>query len=732
MGQPHPITERTATMSSKSQIRRRDFVAGAAALAASPLAAGAIAHAEETQTTAPAGKQFRVGAYAKDITPTSFPAICGGLFEPRLAYKAYSPLFARCLVLDDGDSRVAIVIVDAVGITRDLYDGVKEKASKSTGIPVERILIAATHDHAVPCVMPALDVGVDENYTAYLPGCLVETIEKAAANMVPARIGWTVAKAHDFNDCRQGIFPPDEMGVDPYGEKTTRAMMHCSGLGPAGPADPDLSLVAFQSLDGTPIALLGNFAMHYFDSSLLVSGDACGTFGKVFAKQIGADEDKFVGILSQGYSGDAFWQAYHKPQPKFTLDTYTEGLAKVALEAYKKIEYHDWLPLAMDEHHVTLGRRMPDEKRLKWATDMLDNKIQGVSPWSLVYAKELVCMITKPKVELRVQAIRLGDLGITALPCEVYALTGMKLKAMSPTTTTVNIALANGCEGYIPPPEQHKLGGYTTWPSRTTGLEVQTEPKLVEELLQMLEKLTGKPRRTPDPAVSPYAKAVLASKPAANWRLREMCPPVAADSSGRNIAGQYEDFVAFYLEGPDSPGCAAGPEMARAMRCVGGRMKAEVPDLGDTYSVEFWFWNALPVDKRDVTGYMFSRAGAKDSLGDQLSIGGRTAGKGKLVFTCGDGNNVTGKTTLALRTWYHVVLVREGSKVTVYLDGNTTPELAGQQAAFAQAFSPQFLFGGRTDNYANFEGKIAEVALYDRALTGDEAAAHYAAAKAAQ
>ncbi len=59
----------------------------------------------------------------------------------------------------------------------------------------------------------------------------------------------------------------------------------------------------------------------------------------------------------------------------------------------------------------------------------------------------------------------------------------------------MNIELANGSEGYIPPPEQHALGGYTTWPARTAGLEVQAEPKIVAAVLGLLEQVAGKPRR---------------------------------------------------------------------------------------------------------------------------------------------------------------------------------------------------------------------------------------------
>jgi hypothetical protein len=59
--------------------------------------------------------------------------------------------------------------------------------------------------------------------------------------------------------------------------------------------------------------------------------------------------------------------------------------------------------------------------------------------------------------------------------------------------------LANGAEGYIPPPEQHYLGGYTTWPARTAGLETEAEPKIVAAILGLLEQVSdSKKRRPPD------------------------------------------------------------------------------------------------------------------------------------------------------------------------------------------------------------------------------------------
>jgi hypothetical protein len=87
------------------------------------------------------------------------------------------------------------------------------------------------------------------------------------------------------------------------------------------------------------------------------------------------------------------------------------------------------------------------------------------------------------------QALRIGDGVIVANPCESYGETGLKLRQASPFKATMNIGLANGHAGYIPPPAHFQLGGYTTWRARTSCLEVQAEPKMVEALSELMEEL---------------------------------------------------------------------------------------------------------------------------------------------------------------------------------------------------------------------------------------------------
>ena len=729
---------------SRREFLKRSTLTGAGLVAVGnqiPDVHGSPALAESTKT---GGKRaFRAGAAIVDVSPQKLPVVSSGGFLERMGHEVKDPLHARGLVLDDGSTPVAICVVDNLMISRKTLDRAKAAAARSTGIPTERMLISATHTHAAPSVMGALGTGVDEDYTEFLCDRIVECIEKAAGNLAPARVGWASIVDSEDTNCRVWIRRPDKIGIDPFGEPTIRAMMHPGYqnpdyIGPCGPEDPVLTVLSVQSPDGVPMAVLANYSVHYFGAPA-ISADYYGPFAEKIKQMIGAEKNDppFVGMMSHGTSGDQHWMDYSQPRKQINIDTYADRVATAAMEAYEKIEYHDWVPVAMAERKLTLDRRLPDADRLAWAEEKIAAMGERTKPKDRpeVYALEQIYLRDDPVRELKLQAVRIGELGITAIPCEVYAISGLKLKAQSPLELTMNVELANGGEGYIPPPELHPFGGYNTWPARTAGLERQAEPKIVDTLLGLLEEVAGKPRRSMRPIDSPYAKSVLAAKPTAYWRMGNIVGSAAEDVSGGGHHGRYEDLVAFYLEGPDGAGLCGKGQAARAAHFAGGRLVGPIEDLGDSHSVEMWFWNGLPNNHRAVTGYMFSRSadGVEGAAGDNLGIGGTHrdgAAMGKLFFFNGDQRNqvVAGTTDIAPKTWNHVVLIRDGQKAAAYLNGNPEPELSGTAAMTVPEGCRDVFVGGRGDNLYNFQGKICEVAVYDRPLSPDEISAHYSAA----
>jgi hypothetical protein len=231
-----------------------------------------------------------------------------------------------------------------------------------------------------------------------------------------------------------------------------------------------------------------------------------------------------------------------------------------------------------------------------------------------------------------------------------------------------------------------------------------------------------------------YPKAVAASKPVAWWRMNNFRARNIKDAAGHNNEAVCEAGV-FLGEAGNAPAYADKELDSRAADLHGGRVRATLKGLADIYSVEFWFHNTLSHAARPVTAYLFSRGveGPEGTPGDDLGISGTSASTivppGHLFFYNGDAaKQVVGKTELTPKTWNHIVLVRDGQRITVYLNGNATPEISGQMEKGYPDGVEQLFLGGRNDKFANLHGKIADVSVYDRALTHAEAVRHYQAA----
>ena len=150
------------------KMTRRGFVVSAAACAAGVATAARDA----------APEPLRAGAFAIDITPKKFPVIVNGMFTERKATRAHDTLHARCLVLAAGATRVAIAVVDSCLMPRELLDEAKALASRAAGIPVENMLISATHTHSAPAAVGAL--GWEQLLSAGLS--LLGNLAQTAAN----------------------------------------------------------------------------------------------------------------------------------------------------------------------------------------------------------------------------------------------------------------------------------------------------------------------------------------------------------------------------------------------------------------------------------------------------------------------------------------------------------------------------------------------------------------------
>lgn len=438
------------------------------------------------------------GVFALDISPTEFPVIVNGGMYERTADRVVEPLHARCFVLKNGATKIAICVVDSCMIPRSVLDPAKKLAAKATGIKTENILVSATHAHSAPSAFGCLGSDADEKYIRFLIPQLAKGIKLANDRLQPAQMGWAVGQ--DVNNVfnRRWLMKEGTAATNRFGgKKNDRAQMNPgvsneNKIRQLGSADTDVFVVSLQTRDGKPLGVLANYSTHYAGAPSL-SADYFGIFANLLKKELANGSSHFMAAMSNGTSGDTNCIDFTDAKRKFDRFSVARETADVALKVIKGIQYRSDVSLAMRQSEIELGIRQAGKTELEEAKKLLAT-IRGKKLATLeqVYAREAVLLSKLPsRRKIILQTLRIGDLAIATFPNEVFTETGLKIKQQSPFPATFNVELANGAEGYLPPPAQHKLGGYTTWRARSSCLEEFAEPKIVKRLLEMLSEMKG-------------------------------------------------------------------------------------------------------------------------------------------------------------------------------------------------------------------------------------------------
>ncbi|MBM3858496.1 MAG: hypothetical protein FJ395_02470 [Verrucomicrobia bacterium] len=446
---------------------------------------------------------LRAGAAAVDITPKTFPLHMPGLFSIRLAESAHDRLHSRALVLDDGVTALALVVVDNIGVAQETSDEAKALASKQCGIPVEKILVASTHTHTAPESNRKTGPEPAIEYRKVLVAGIAESIVRAHAALRPASVGAAAKPLPEEVSCRRWFLKPGKMPLNPFGKLDKVKMNPPSDPNvldrPAGPTDTDITILSVQDAkSGKPLALLANYSLHYVSHvpEKMLSADYFGEFARLMQARVG--DDKFVAIMSNGTSGDINNRDFTGKRPARQLFEQIQIVAKKAADtawrAQESIPSHRRdARLGMIQRDVTLKRRRPTPEQIKRAETILAIKDEAerkkLPNLAEEYARRTLWMARLSEtVTVPVQALRIGDLAVCAIPFEAFAEIGLDIKKRSPFPRTMVIGIANAPSGYLPTPEQHKLGGYETWLG-TSRVQEDASVILVNHFLEMLGEL---------------------------------------------------------------------------------------------------------------------------------------------------------------------------------------------------------------------------------------------------
>ena len=450
------------------------------------------------QADAIAKDNFSAGAFAKNISPVNLPVWVNGGIAGRQIDRITDALHARCLVLSDGKTQIAICIVDNCIVPLELMDKAKEITQSKTGIAPNHILIAATHTHSAVSVTGTHGTPVQLDYADALPGWIAEGVAEAQKRMVPAQWGTTSVVCDQYIYCRDWLMKSGTANSSLFSGRESDFVSMNPGhdnpnkMAPIGPVDTLVPILSIQDRQGKPISVLASFCTHYAGAPN-ISSDYFGIVCERLAKSLSPNSsDSFVGLMANATSGNANCIDFSKPAKPFTHVEVGTYVSDKILSVLPGIQYSSTLSLGAELDSIDLDVRMPSTTEVTTARKYMETHFPDRLPTTMDenYARETVLLSEMPPTrKLNMQAIRLDDFVIVANPCESYNETGLKIRQASPFRLTMNIGLANGHAGYIPPPELFQLGGYTTWRCRSSCLEEQAEPKMVEGLIRVMKAL---------------------------------------------------------------------------------------------------------------------------------------------------------------------------------------------------------------------------------------------------
>lgn len=426
----------------------------------------------------PASAALSVGAARVDITPNekSLPKEYEGVNDP---------IFVRAIVVDDGTTRAALVSVDVAGIPSDVYAQVSQQAERELRIPARHILLTATHTHSVP-------FGLARS----LAPQIVTAISQAASRLQPARMAYGTGVS--YINVNRNIIDP----------KTQRWW---EGPNYDGVSDKTVAVLNFEALDGRPIAVYYNYAVHAVLNGQLdqVSGDIPGASSRYIEDSL---DDQVVAVWSTGAAGDQ--------NPIYFQQTYDLREIRIKDHAARGVDISNAMPpggQGLNKRDPRVAKLMNQQRQMTRSMgQMLGEEVLHVMRTNLerpatsapiVGAQKTVSCpgrkrtdtgragypgtyVDADPIPIHLSVVMLGDVAITGVNAEVFNTIAQRLKSESPLKHTMMATLTNGSapSGYIP---NDAAFGYNTFEVVSSRLKPGcAETAIVDGLLDLIGAAT--------------------------------------------------------------------------------------------------------------------------------------------------------------------------------------------------------------------------------------------------
>ena len=418
--------------------------------------------------------QMKAGTGKTDITPPLGTPMAGYFYE-RLATNVHDPLYAKALVLENGEQKMVLVTVDNVAISSECTANARAKIREEFNIPLANIIISATHSHTSPVLSTV--------YKEMLSVKIYDAVKIAMQNLQPAVIKSGAGKEETVSFHRRYLMKDGTVKFNP-------GPLNPDIVRPMGPIDPEVGILYLETFSGKPIAVLVNFAIHLDTvGGTEFSADFPHFLGKVLQKVLGDDVQVMFALGTCGNINHFNVKSPETLKGFGRAERIGYALAGSVIKEFPALEKVDAREIKSgnEKLYLKIPEYTKEQVEMAKVNAMKKSTLESSTPEIREAQKILKIqeMAGKP-IEAEVQVFGLGDVGIVGLPGEIFVELGMEIKKRSPFKNTFILTLSNSSIGYIPNAEAFDYGAYEVEVSRIAKGEGE---KLVGSVVKLLESI---------------------------------------------------------------------------------------------------------------------------------------------------------------------------------------------------------------------------------------------------
>lgn len=435
---------------------------------------------------------MKCGFYELDITPP-LGSIIPGAFGARYANEILDRLYARAVAVRGEGMGLAVVSIDACGITMDITERIRSRVCEMTQLKPEQIMVVATHAHgAGPTLNWGEEVVTDAHYLQML-------VNRAADSIICA---WNKAEEAELFAGREELHGISFIRVYQMKDgslKTNPGFVNADKIDcPTATIDPEVGVLAVRQ-NGVYTGAVVNFATHPATiATRQITGDYISILSKELKRVYGED---FVTVFINGACGDINHIDPFDPATgeKYVRYRYVgEQIAQAVVSAIGSAKPMTDCTLCAECSEITVKFRKPSPEYLMAAKETFESLGDGLidsvpgTPgyidtfFALQAFKIMADKRTQRQVEL--QVFRIGSCYIFGTPCQLFVQFGKRMKEACEGMAFVS-AFANDYCGYVPTPECMREGVYEARLAPTSALEPEAGDKVCEGIIALYQKL---------------------------------------------------------------------------------------------------------------------------------------------------------------------------------------------------------------------------------------------------